>query len=874
VTTIDPDRWARIDELFGAALDLPEADRQQFLAELCGEDQELFEAVQSLLDRVVVAEALIGESVDGFAPDILASLPPPGGEADDEEAGVAGRVVGPYRLVGELGRGGMGAVYLAERADGEFEKRVALKLVKRGMDTDEILRRFQSERRILASLEHPHIARLYDGGAAADGRPYLVMELVDGERITDYCDQRRLGISDRLAIFRSVCDAVQHAHQNLVVHRDIKPSNILVTADGTPKLLDFGIARLVEEDGDDGLRTRTGMRILTPEYAAPEQLRGERVTTATDVYALGAVLYELLAGWRPLERRGAPRNAMDGAPAPGGPWGDSREGGRSLTDEGVDPAITRPSAAVHGSLAATVAAARGTTPDRLGRALRGDLDTVVMKALSGDPRDRYPSAQQLLEDLDRYREGLPVLARPPALFYRLAKFTRRHRVSVLAASLVLLSLLGGLGAALWQAGEAKGARERADRARAIAEEERDAAEAVAGFLEGMFAAADPFSVRPGRMDTLRVGAFLERGADRIGEEFGDRPLIRARMQGALGRAYRSLGVYDRAEALLTESLETYQAEHGDVHTDVADALNALGNLFLALERPADAERLHRQALAIRRELLDPHHPHIGASLNNLAAALQDAGRLDEAEPLYDEILALHRRLDPPDSAAYADALNTRMALAYRKDDLEVALPLAREILAINRALFGDRHPRVTQGMNNLGQLLSRTGADAEAEPLLRQALDLNRELLGGEHPNIAAGAGNLAGVLLRLDRPDDAEPLYLEAIAMNRKLLGDRHPALAVSLSNYADLLVRRQAYAEAETLYQEALTVNRSAFGDAHPSVGIVTTGLAAALCRQGQVEEGRRLFDQALAILRATLAPDHSRITAAESAAAGCGD
>jgi eukaryotic-like serine/threonine-protein kinase len=856
MTAIDPDRWARIDSLFGEALELPEAEREPFLAHRCGQDRELFEAVQALLDSAAAAERLIGESVGSFAPDVLASLPLPDGESDDEEDGIVGRVVGPYRLLAELGRGGMGAVYLAERADGEFEKRVALKLVKRGMDTDEILRRFQSERRILASLEHSYIARLYDGGAAADGRPYLVMELVEGERVTDYCDQRRLGISDRLAIFRSICEAVQHAHQNLVVHRDIKPSNILVTADGTPKLLDFGIARLVDEDGDDTPRTRTGMRILTPEYAAPEQLRGERVTTATDVYALGAVLYELLAGRRHLD-------------------GDSREGGRDLAERArPGPVRDRPSTAASRSPAHAVANARRTTPERLRRTLRGDLDTVVLRALADDPRDRYPSAQQLLEDLERYRAGLPVLARSPALSYRLAKFIRRHRVSVLAASLVMLSLLGGLGAALSQAGEARLARERAERARVIAEEARDAAEAVAGFLEGMFAATDPFSVRPGRMDTLRMGAFLERGADRISEDFDDRPLIRARMQGVLGRAYRSLGVYDRAEALLTMSLETYEAEHGDGHTDVADAMNALGNLLLNLERPAEAERLHRQALAIRRELLDPDHPQIGASLNNLAAALQDAGRLDEAEPLYDELLAHHRRLDPPDSAAYADALNTRMTLAYRKDDLEVALPLAREILDIDRALFGDRHPRVTRGMNNLGQLLSRTGADAEAEPFLRQALDLNRELLGTEHPNIAAGAGNLAGVLLKLDRPDEAERLYLEAIGMNRKLLGERHPALALSLSNYADLLVGRQAFDDAETLYQEALAVNRAAFGDSHPSVGIVTARLAAALCRQGRVEEGQGLFDQALSTLRATLAPDHSRITAAENDADRCGD
>jgi eukaryotic-like serine/threonine-protein kinase len=853
MTTHPSDRWARIDALFGEALDRPPAERLAFLEAACGEDRELFEAVRSLLANEAAAGEMIGESITDFAPDLLASLPP---EPDAEgDAGWVGRRVGAYRLVAEIGRGGMGAVYLAERADGEFEKRVALKLVKRGMDTDEILRRFQFERRILASLEHPNIARLYDGGATDDGRPYLVMELVEGERLTAYCDARGLGVPARLELFRSVCAAVQHAHHNLVVHRDLKPSNILVTAAGIPKLLDFGIAKLVDDDGGDSPRTRTGMRILTPEYAAPEQVRGEPVTTASDVYALGAVLYELLTGRRPFVRRGDDTGDGDDAPT-------------------AERAATRPSIAIGRPPVEpeVVATARGTTPDRLRRLLRGDLDTVVLKALEADPRLRYQSAQQLLEDLERFRDGLPVLARPAALGYRAGKFVRRHRVALATASLVLVSLLGGLGAALWQADRAAAERDRADQQRAIAEDERDAAEEVAAFLEGMFAAANPFSARPGRMDTLRIGAFLERGADRIGDQFRDRPLVRARMLGVLGRAYRSLGVHDQAERLLVEALDTYRAAHGAAHTDVADALNALGNLYLDRERHDDAERLHREALAMRQVLLEPDHRHIGASMNNLAAALQNAGRLDEAEALYDELLTLFRRQDPPDSTDYADALNTRMVLAFRQDDLETALPLAREILDINLALFGEAHPRVAQSMNNLAQLLTRIDAAEEAEPLLRQSLAMNREIFGGEHPNIAAGAANLASTLLKLGRAAEAEPLYQEAIAMNRKLLGDRHPSVAVTVSNYADLLSERAAYAEAEALYREALAINQAMFGPAHTNVGIVSSRLAAALCNQGRTEEGLALYREALGTLRASLPEHHSLIASAETGAARC--
>ncbi|HSJ30014.1 MAG TPA: serine/threonine-protein kinase [Longimicrobiales bacterium] len=842
-----PERWEQIDALFAEALDRPEAERSAFLAAACAGDPELLEAVRSLLASEVAAARMIGESVGDAAADLLASL---SDEVDAAEAGMIGRIIGTYRLVAELGRGGMGVVYLAERADGEYDKRVALKLVKRGMDTDEILQRFHMERRILAALEHPNIAALYDGGATDDGRPYLVMEAVEGERITTYCDARRLTVAERLDLFRSVCSAVQYAHQKLVVHRDIKPSNVLVTAGGTPKLLDFGIARLLDAEPGGSMRTRTRLRMLTPDYAAPEQIRGDPVTTASDVHALGAVLYELLTGRRPYGNR------------------DSV----SAEEPGMERPIRRPSLAVAADADAEgVAIARGTHPNQLRRSLKGDLDTIILKALEPDPRLRYQSARELIEDLDRFRSGLPVTARIAGPAYRAGKFVRRHRIGLAAAAVVLVSLVSGLGAALWQAERADAERARAERERAIAEEQRDAAEEVAAFLEGMFAAANPFSIQPGRLDTMRIGTLLDRGASRIGTEFTDRPLIRARMQGVLGRAYRSLGMYDQAEPLLTQSLDTYRAVSG-TGPDAANAMNALGNLYLDLERAADAENLHREALGIRRQLLGSDHSDVAQSLNNLAAALQNAGRLDEAEPLYDELLALHRRLDPPDSAAFADALNTRMVLAYRKDDFDTALPLAREILDINRALFGTDHPRVTQSMNNLGQLLSRTGELEEAETLMRESLEMNRTMLGGMHPNIAAGAANLAGVLLRLDRVEEAETLYLEAIAINRQVLGDRHPGLAISITSYADLLVARGALDEAERLQREALAINRAAFGATHINVGIVTARLAENLCLQGRTDAGRGLFRDALAGLRASVPETHSAVRSAREAASRC--
>jgi eukaryotic-like serine/threonine-protein kinase len=853
-----PDRWRRIDALLARALEHPEDRQEAFVQENSEGDDELRDEVLSLLRGAEDLDSLLDQSAAAFAaPLVIAGRP-----LEDSRAGEA---IGPYRLVREIGRGGMGAVYLAERADGEFEKQVALKLIKLGMDTDEIIGRFRYERRILASLEHPHIARLYDGGVSEDGRPFLVMELVVGEPITMYCDSHRLSIDQRLRLFRRVCEAVQYAHQNLVIHRDVKPSNILVGEDGTPKLLDFGIAKLLADEDPSAPHTRTGVRVLTPEYAAPEQIRGEPVTTASDVYALGAVLYELLTGRRPF---------------------DDENGVRRMDAPTAERAVIRPSTAVerpqvtrrpggHAGVPATtasIAAKRASTPVKLRRRLRGDLDTILLKALEVDPRRRYQSALQLLDDIERHRAGLPVLARPIGIAYRVTRFANRHRLALAMVTLLILSLLGGLGASLWQAGRATTERDRAEVLRAVAEDERDAAEQVAGFLEQLFGASNPSSSRPGRMDTLRIGAFLERGAERLGDEFRERPAIRARMLGVIGRAYRGLGAYDAAEPLLTEALEVARSAHGDRHMEVADAMNALGNLYLDLQRPSEAENLHGQALAIRREVLPPDHQDIAASLNNLAAALQDRGRLTEAEPLYDELLAMHRRFATPDSAGLADAMNNRMVLAFRQDDFAAALPLAREILAINRSLFGDNHPRIAQDLNNLGLVLSRTGALEEAEALMRESLAMNREIFGGEHPNIAAGADNLASVWRRLGRVEEAESLLQEAIDMKRRLLGPTHPSLAPSLSSYADLLADRAAYDTAEAFYREAISINRTALGANHPSVGAVTGRLAQSLCARGQFELGQALFHEALALLRSTFTEEHSSIAAIREAAPRC--
>src|SRR5215510_5028395 len=449
IGVMTPERWRQVEEIFQAALDLSPEERNRYVSEVCAEDNDLKRDVESLLSQYDSAGELLDEPIYGNTE--LSALE----SFIDEKDPMIGRRLGAYRIEREIGRGGMGAVYEASRADNEFNKRAAIKLVKRGMDTDFILRRFRKERQILAALDHPHIAGLLDGGTTEDGLPYFVMEYIEGQPIRDYCDTHRLSTEERLALFRDVCSAVQFAHQNLVIHRDIKPGNILVTSEGKVKLLDFGIARLLTPGPGYGEMTQA--RIMTPDYASPEQARGDPITTATDIYSLGVLLYELLSGHRPYrittasqpeiiraiceEEPGKPSTAIARVETIPGRDGDTEV---TLTPESVSKA-------------------RGSEPDKLRRQLEGDLDNIVLKAMRKEPQRRYVSAEQFSEDIRRYTEGLPVIARKDTFSYRATKFVRRHRAAVAAAAFTGIALIGGAAATAWEARVAGVQRDKAQR---------------------------------------------------------------------------------------------------------------------------------------------------------------------------------------------------------------------------------------------------------------------------------------------------------------------------------------------------------------------------------------------------------------------------
>ncbi len=733
------ERWRQVKSVLDRVLDLPPGERAAFLDQACGGDDGLRREVEVLLRHEEDPEFLAAPAFDLHAV---------GGRRDDGDAGDAGgRRVGAYRLLRELGRGGMGTVYLAERADG-FEQRVAVKLLKRGMDTDEIVRRFEAERQILAELDHPHVARLTDGGTTGDGLPYFVMEHVEGLPVDRYCERHGLPVRRRLELFQKVCAAVHFAHQHLVVHRDLKPANILVTADGTPKLLDFGIAKLLRPEGRTpagrppegrfaATMTAYGSSPMTPLYASPEQLRGRPITTASDVYSLGVVLYELLSGELPYRFEGL----LDDQVA------------RRVCEE--DP--PRPSAA----------AGRRGGGERRRRQLAGDLDTIVMTAMHKDPKHRFRSAQQLADDLGRHLAGLPVHSRPDTFAYRAGKFVRRHAWGVAASASIAVLVLGFAVTTALQSRQIARASEQISAERDRAEESRDRAAESMEFLLEVFSVVDP-NRSQGRDLTARQA--LDEAALRVPEGFAGQPENRARVMGTIGVIYWNLGLYDQALPLLEESLELRRRHWGDEHVLVAESLHNLANAVRDLGDGERAEALMLRALAIQRREYPGGHPELARGLNNLASLLR------------------------------------------QKRDLPAAEARVREALAMKRRLLGEEHSDVATSLHLLASVLVGRGEHGEAEELYRRALAMRRKLDGPVDPGLASTLHNLAKLYARQGRGADALPLAREALSMRRELYGDDHPRLVNSLDTLARALLAAGEAAAARQPLERALEIHRQA--------------------------------------------------------------
>ncbi|MEX2271797.1 MAG: serine/threonine-protein kinase [Vicinamibacterales bacterium] len=788
----DNARWAEIKALFGEALELTPADRTRLLDARCAADPNLRREVESLL----ASHDAAGDFIETPASVTLAP----------EDRSRAGDLIGPYRIEREIGRGGMGAVYLAVRADDAYRKRVAVKVIKRGMDTDEIVARFRRERQTLANLDHPNIARLLDGGTTDDGLPYFVMEYVEGEPLDRYCESRALSIRERLRLFRTVCSAVQFAHRNLVVHRDLKPDNILVTADGTPKLLDFGIAKLLTgADGGTVAPTRAAERMMTLDYASPEQLRGEAVSTATDVFSLGVMLYELVSGRHPFRRDGRPAYAIEVA---------------ICEDEPLRPGA-------------------------------GEIDLIVLMAIRKEPSRRYGAANELDDDLRRHLEGLPVAAHADSVGYRASKFVRRHKVGVAASALIAASLVAGIIGVSTQARIAAAER---DRARV----EADKARRVSAVLEQMLRAADP--AVDGK--DVTVAAVLGEASRRARIELAAQPDVRAAVRAAIGNTYYSLGLYDEAAAELQEALSLSESLHGRDAVETTDARVKLAYVHLEQGDVEAAERGFARAMtsleaARARDVRDVRSRVINAM--GLMAARR--GQSDAAIAHYREALDITRALYGDMDLRVAEITNNLAVQAQAKANLDEAERLYRDALRVAQTLQGERHPGYATALSNLAGVMHSQGRLIEARPLYEQALALRTELLGADHSDLAFTEFNYADLLLQQGEFEPARAVTARILARRGRALPERHPIVPAALINQGRARLGLGDGAGAERDIREGLMLRRAMMPPDHWLIANTESILGECLMVRGRVKEAEPLLVWSYQRLLANRGPAHER-------------
>ena len=718
------DRAKRIHEIFTEALGLDGPEREAYLVETCAGDAEIRREVDDLLDTPVTMGGFFDELAERAGLSDSASaprdplLPRPGPD-------LAGRTIGPFGLIREIGSGGMGTVYLAERQTEEFRQKVALKLLSSSVVSEDIRRRFLQETRILARLEHPGIGRFIDAGVTDEGQPFYAMEYVYGQSLLEYCDDRELTTRERLEVFKGVCEPVRYAHAQLIVHRDLKPGNILVTPDGHVKLLDFGIATAVDPEIDPAA-TAT-IPFFTPAYASPEQARGERATTLSDIYSLGVLLYELLSGRRPYDFSALSPSQVQQAVCEVTPERPSAAIQRDPTEGGtVRPGISTQQIGEY----------RSTTPDRLRKQLSGDLDRIVMKALSKEPERRYQSVADFAEDIDRYLEGRPVVAQADSLSYRARKFATRHKVGVAAAGLVVVSLVAGAIATLWQA-------ERARAQAAIAADEAEKAQRVADLMVEIFRLSDPTQSLG---ETVTAREILDAGTERIQQEFNDQPLVQAQLLTRVSGVYGNLGLLDRGESLVRQAI-TLQEDWNEDPLVVSESFSQLGDLLEAAGRRDQSIEAYRRTIELRATVPAPDSVTAHAQVN-LAWALRDFGEHAEAEALFRSALATQQQLGNESSADLISTFSGLAAVLHDRGSREAADSLFETVIAEYGASVGDPHPLAATALLSVGlvrRLQDRlseaapTGGDGrrdEAAPLRPRSSgpDGGAERVGGRAP--------------------------------------------------------------------------------------------------------------------------------------------
>lgn len=825
------ENWNKIKRIFSDALKIEISEREKFVIEACGENKQLLEEVQSLL----TAHAHPGP-LDKPPENLKQSL-----FGSSNTQSYKNHVIGNYKIIKELGHGGMGNVFLAKRSDGQYDQHVALKVLRTNFISDTQNQRFLAERQILASLIHKNIARLIDGGITKNEQPWFAMEYVNGLPINEYCDKNQLTIKERLGLFKDVCTTVQYAHQKLIVHRDLKPSNIFVEKNGTVKLLDFGIAKALKPDdilGDQVPVTKTGVLPLTPAYASPEQIRGESITTASDIYQLGVLLYELLTG-------GTPYNVSGRSPS-------------EIEQIICENTPTRPSASVtknpdeHSAMTPQqISNVRKTDPEQLQRLLRDELDIIVLKAMHKDPQRRYESAGHFASDINNYLRGKPVFAHPDSLLYRAQKFIQRHKIGFFSTAAIILLLIGYAMTITYHSQRTQDALEQA-------RQENEKAKQITEYLMDMFEASDP-SESLGENVTARQ--LLESGITQA-EQLQEQPEVQAQMFDLTGRIYMNLGVYEKADELLNRAYHVRVNYFTPPHNDIAESLHNLGILSWNRGNYRQAENYLRNALQMERNLYEGYHELIANTMTSLAIVLKELREFEEAEPLYRQALEMDREIYGEKHESVANDLNNFGNFLESQGEYSDARKYYLESLALYRELLGDNHPSVAGSLTNLGRVSERMGELEQAVDYHRKALQTRRNIFDEQHPDIAESLYHVGTVLIDFEEYGEAEVKLKQSLSIQRSVLDSLHPDISQTLNSLGILMGRTENYEASEHYYRESLNVQQQLLGETHSEAGITMNNLGLALIRQEEYTEARQYLEQSLTVLLENFEKDHPMI------------
>ena len=810
---MDSTRWEKIQTLFHEAAARPAPQQRAFLQSACGDDQSLLAEVLALLEEDSRGASLLDRGVAHAAYQMV---------GDAVHASIRTKKFGPYRIKEILGEGGMGVVYLAERDD--LGNLVAIKVLRDAWFSSARRERFSIEQRILAQLNHHGIARLYDANTLEDGTPWFVMEYVDGVPLTDYCNKNNSTIDERLKLLRLVCEAVQYAHQHALIHRDLKPSNILVKRDGSVRLLDFGIAKQIEELDVPVNQTRTALRLMTPAYAAPEQIRGERTGVQTDVYALGVILYELLAGRLPFDLSHKT---------------DAEAAAAITTQEPAKPSIAAQDTAENTGEHAHLPAAT--------KAAWSDLDVLCLTAMHKDPARRYQSVEAFIRDVDHYLKGEPLDAQPDSLRYTLGKFANRHWQAVSAAAAVFAIVVGLVIFYTVRLTTARNA--------ALAEAART--QRIQRFMTNLFQGGDPSA---GPADDLRVVTLLDRGVKEA-RSLDAEPAVQAEMYDTLGGIYQKLGKFDQADSLLQSAVATRKSLSGPDSPETAKSILALGSLRDAQAKYDEAEKLIRQALDINTRRLPRNDPAIAKSQLALGKLLEDRGAYTQSIAILEQTAQLYSR--PGSSPAdLADTLHELANSNYYAGHYEVSDALNQRVLLMYKEIYGDRHPRVADILINLGAVRFDLGHYPEAERYDRQALDIVQAWYGKDNTDTAADLTILARALVFENRFDEATSLLQQSLEIKERKFGKVHPSVASTLNELGNVASKQGKYDDAERYFTRMADIYRQTYPDGHYLIGIALSNLASVYTALEEWSRAEPLYREAIRIYAEKQGPTHVNV------------